>query len=102
MSQAVNMFPEETNTGSKALPIFIAVLAFLLIIGGASWFYFNTRSVTPEPVVTTPTEKPAAETTTEPSITLAPTELSDAISQLDKELTVIGQDEQSDDDTINL
>lgn len=98
------MFPEETNTGLKTLYVFIAILVFVLIAGGIGWFYFNSKESTPEPVVTTPTtdESSTDTVTTEPAITTAPTDLASAISQLDKELLVIGQDEQSDDDTINL
>ena len=85
-------------------PRTIAILAFLLIAGGIGWFYFNSRESTPELVEAPTTEESTPDTTTatEPSAITAPTDLTDAISQLDKELIVIGQDEQSDDDTINL
>lgn len=100
------MFPEPKteNTGSRALSIFIAVLVLLLISGGISWFYFNSKSTTSEPVATTTTSEPTNDTAvvTEPTVKTAPTDLADAINQLDKELLVIGQDEQSDDDTISL
>ena len=100
------MFPEPKteNTGSTALSIFIAVLVLLLISGGISWFYFNSKGSS-EKVATTPTtSEPTADTTvvTEPTVKTAPTVLAEAISQLDNELSVIGKDEQSDDDTINL
>ncbi len=98
------MFPESTNTGSKVFPILIAFLVFSLIVGGIGWFYFNSKSLTVEPVATTPTtNQPTSDTeVAEPTVTTAPTELVSAISQLDQELSVIGQDEQSDDDTINF
>ena len=100
------MFPEETKTGSKGLSIFIATLAFLLISGVFSWNYLNNKATieaeTTEP--TTTTTEPANDTdaATESTIKTAPTDLADEINQLEKELTVIEQDQQSDDDTINL
>jgi hypothetical protein len=107
IGQANNMFPEPKTEkpASTALSIFIAVLVLLLITGGISWFYFNSKTSTPEPVATTTpsTSEPTSETAvTESTITTAPTDIASAISQLDKELLVISQDEQSDDDTIDL
>lgn len=99
------MFPEPKTEkpASTALSIFIAVLVLLLITGGISWFYFNSKGSTPEPVATTTTSEPTTDTEpTESTITTAPADIASAISQLDKELVVIGQDETSDDDTIDL
>lgn len=102
------MFPEPKaeKPASTALSIFIAVLVLLLITGGISWFYFNSKASTPEPVATTTTPtttEPTSDTVeTESTITTAPTDIASAISQLDKELVVIGLDQNSDDDTIDL
>ena len=105
IDQADNMFPETTSSGSKALSIFIAVLVLLLVVGGISWFYFNSQLKNPESVASTPTSDqstPDLATATEPTITTAPADLATAISQLDNELSIISQDEQSDDNTIDL
>lgn len=101
------MFPEPKTEkpASTALSIFIAVLVLLLITGGISWFYFNSKASTPEPVATnTPTTSETTSDTveTESTITTAPTDIASAISQLDKELVVIGLDQNSDDDTIDF
>ncbi|MDP3992698.1 MAG: hypothetical protein Q8Q05_00545 [bacterium] len=99
------MFPEPKaeKPASTALSIFIAVLALLVITGAISWVYFNSKASTPEPVATTTTSEPTTDVVeTESTITTAPTDIASAISQLEKELVVIGQDEASDDDTIDL
>lgn len=105
ISQADIMFPETTSSGSKALSIFIAVLVLLVVAGGVSWFYFNSRSNDPQPVTATPTtDQPTTETTAVPEATIntAPTDIATALSQLDNELSIINQDELADDDSIDL
>ncbi|MEK7535100.1 MAG: hypothetical protein AAB563_01715 [Patescibacteria group bacterium] len=90
------MFPEPKteNTGSTALSIFIAVLVLLVITGGISWFYFNSKSSTPEPVATTPT------TTVNDPVETASTTVSDALQDLDAELAAIDSDLNSTDDDV--
>ena len=91
------MFPDETNsTGSKALPILIAILAFLLIAGGIGWFYFNSKAPSTESATTT-----APITTLNPK-TEAKTEITGALDDIDSDLTEIETDEGSEDDTIDF
>lgn len=91
------MFPEPKteNSGSTALSIFIAVLVLLVITGGISWFYFNSKSPATESVTTTPisTLSPRTE---------AKTEITGALDDIDKDLTEIEADEGSEDDTIDF
>lgn len=98
VGQDVIMFPEETGSKSKVLPVLIAVLLFLLVAGGASWFYFNTRTPASQPVTTTSTPAtPVA--STDPVIVSAAT-VTAAISDLDAQLAQIDNDLKSTDDTI--
>ncbi|KKU44433.1 MAG: hypothetical protein UX60_C0006G0007 [Berkelbacteria bacterium GW2011_GWA2_46_7] len=91
------MFPEPKteNTGSTALSIFIAVLVLLMISGGISWFYFNSKSSAPESVATTtPT------TSANDPVETASTTISDALQDLDAELAAIDADLNSTDDDV--
>jgi len=91
------MFPEPKteNTGSTALSIFIAVLALLLITGGISWVYFNSKAPSTETATTT------VPVNTLSPITEAKTEITGALNDIDSDLSEIEADEGSEDDTID-
>ena len=94
IGQAGNMFPEPKKGASKVLYVFIAVLVLFLIVGGVSWFYFNSKPLNPG--VATPSTTPGVVSTD--AVENASTTITTSLGDLDTTLAQIESDLLSTDD----
>lgn len=91
----------EGNSSSKTAHWLIGILVVVVIAAGAMLIYLKGNKTEEIAVNTTPTTKtPAADTTdtTATETATAQTDISSTVTDLDDELTVIAEDETTDDD----
>lgn len=89
----------EGNSASKVVHWLVGILIVFLIAAGALFIYLRGQN-TEEIAVNSPTTETATDTTD--SSASAETDIDTAVSELDDELTILAEDEASDDDTISL